>query len=302
MNEYREHLVSVIMPSYNTGRFISESIESVIGQTYRNWELIIVDDCSTDETREVVEKYISDKRIIFVENLVNSGAAVSRNRALKMARGRYIAFLDSDDIWLPDKLARQVRFMAANDYCFSYTCYEEIDENDKRLGRVVSGPVRISRRKMYQYCWPGCLTVMFDRSGIGPEEAVIKDIRKNNDYAMWLRISRKADCYLLDDVLAGYRKRKGSISNHGYLELVKWHYKMFCNAEGMNVPLSVYHTVQNVVFGIYKKLFYIRQVEGNHTGVKRWISESKICVSKFWRWCRLVKTFIMRFKEILLGS
>ena len=266
MNEYREYLVSIIMPSYNTGKFISKSIESVIKQTYRNWELIIVDDGSSDGTREIVQKYISDKRIIFIENPVNFGAAVSRNRALGMAKGRYVAFLDSDDIWMPDKLARQVRFMAANEYRFSYTCYEEIDENDRRLGRIISGPVRISRRKMYQYCWPGCLTVMIDRRGIKTEEAVIKDIRKNNDYAMWLKISRKADCYLLNDILAGYRKRNGSISNHGYLELIKWHYRMFRNAEGMNAPLSVYYTAQNMVFGIYKKLFYIRRVKDNYRG------------------------------------
>lgn len=134
-------LVSIITPSYNTGRFIAETIESALAQTYGNWEMIIVDDCSTDDTDEVVAGYVKqDSRIRYIRNERNSGAALSRNRALREARGRWIAFLDSDDLWMPEKLERQIQFMEKNGYAFSYTKYEEISEDSEPLGIEVSGP------------------------------------------------------------------------------------------------------------------------------------------------------------------
>ena len=116
-------MVSIIMPSYNTAKYISESIKSVQAQTHTNWELIIVDDCSTDNTDEIISEFLSDSRIRYIKNEQNSGAAVSRNRALREAKGKWIAFLDSDDLWLPDKLEKQIRFMQENGYKFTYTDY-----------------------------------------------------------------------------------------------------------------------------------------------------------------------------------
>ena len=162
MNE----LVSVIMPSYNTAEYIKQSIQSVIDQTYTNWELIIVDDCSTDNTDEMV-KSIDEVRIIYLKNEKNSGAAVSRNRALKEAKGKWIAFLDSDDLWLPEKLEKQLHFMKSNGYAFSYTNYYEIDQNGIENGISVTGPAKISKTGMFNYCWPGCLTVMYDAETVG---------------------------------------------------------------------------------------------------------------------------------------
>ena len=115
-------LVSIIMPSYNTGKFIKETINSVLNQTYNNWELIIVDDCSTDDTEKIVNT-IKDNRIKFLKNNTNSGAAISRNRAIKEAKGKWIAFLDSDDLWKKEKIEKQIRFMKENHYDFSYTNY-----------------------------------------------------------------------------------------------------------------------------------------------------------------------------------
>ena len=169
-------LVSIIMPSYNTAKFIEETIDSVLSQTYANWELIIVDDCSTDDTDAVVAKY-QDDRIRYLKNEKNSGAAVSRNRALREAKGRWIAFLDSDDLWTPDKLEKQIRFMEENGYSYSYTNYLEIDEDSKPLGARVTGPKRITKAGMYAYCWPGCLTVMYDAKVVGLVQ--IADIKKN---------------------------------------------------------------------------------------------------------------------------
>ena len=249
--------VSIIMPSYNTGRFIAETIESVLAQTYENWEIILVDDCSTDNTDDVVAPFLSDPRIKYIKNEKNSGAAVSRNRALREATGKWIAFLDSDDLWAPDKLEKQIAFMEENGYQFSYTNYREIDEDSKPLGRHVTGPKKISKTGMYNYCWPGCLTVMYDAEAVGLIQ--IADIKKNNDYAMWLKVCRRATCHLLDEELASYRKRAGSISNHSYKALIKWHYKLFREAEGMNPVASAFNTCRNLGFGLMKKVRYVKQ-------------------------------------------
>lgn len=248
-------LVSIIMPSYNTASFIKETIQSVLNQTYSKWELIIVDDCSTDNTDEVLE-YIKDSRIRYFKNDKNLGAAVSRNKALREARGQWIAYLDSDDLWMPEKLEKQIRFMESNGYAFSYTNYEEIDVDGNKTGVKVSGPKRITKTGMFNYCWPGCLTVMFDANKIGIVQ--IQDIKKNNDYAMWLKICKKANCYLLDDFLAQYRKgRTGSVSTHSIKTMIGWHYKLFHEAEGMGLIKSLFNTGRNLLFGFYKKKKYV---------------------------------------------
>lgn len=244
------------MPSYNTGRFIKETIESVLAQSYPTWELIIVDDCSTDNTDEVVSHYLTDERIHYIKNDTNSGAAVSRNRALREAKGRWIAFLDSDDLWEPDKLQKQISFMNDQGYHFSYTNYIEMDEGSKANGKSVTGPKCISKHGMYNYCWMGCLTVMYDARKVGLIQ--IADIKKNNDYAMWLKVCKKANCYLLDETLARYRKRSGSISNHRYIKLIKWHYKLYREAENKDTISSFVLTIRNLFFGVFKKIRYVK--------------------------------------------
>lgn len=254
MNE----LVSIIMPSYNTGAYIKETINSVVLQTYDNWELIIVDDCSTDNTDEVVQPFLNDQRIRYLKNERNSGAAISRNKALREARGKWIAFLDSDDLWMPDKLEKQIQFMDVGGYHFSYTNYTEIDSNSNLNGIRVTGPKRITKAGMYNYCWPGCLTVMYDAETIGLIQ--ISNIKKNNDYAMWLKVCKKANCYLLDEVLASYRRgRSGSISTHSYKALIVWHYKLFKEAEQKSSFVAVLYTIRNMFWGFYKKLIYIKK-------------------------------------------
>lgn len=248
-------LVSIIMPSYNTAKYIADSIESVINQTYTDWELIIVDDCSTDNTDDIVKQF-DDKRIIYLKNEKNSGAAVSRNRALKAAKGRWIAFLDSDDLWYPQKLEKQIGFMKENGYSFSYTNYIEIDEGSNPNGRCITGPKHISKFGMYNYCWPGCLTVMYDADTVGLVQ--IADIKKNNDYAMWLKVCRKTECHLLNQVLAEYRRgRTGSVSSHSVKTMIKWHYRLFREAEKQNVLSAAFNTARNMVFGFYKKKRYV---------------------------------------------
>lgn len=248
-------LVSIVMPSWNTADYIRESVNSVLAQTYANWELIIVDDASTDNTIDIL-KDIKDSRIRVFVNDSNVGAAISRNRALQEANGEWIAFLDSDDLWEKDKLEKQICFMIENGYSFSYTSYNEIDEKGASLGVRVTGPKKITKTGFYNYCWPGCLTVMYNREKIGLVQ--VENIKKNNDYAMWLKVCKKADCYLLDEDLALYRRgRTGSISSHGILKMIGWHYKLFRYTEGEGPVGAIFNTVRNMVFGFYKKKRYV---------------------------------------------
>lgn len=253
------NLVSVIMPSWNCGQFIADSISSVQAQTYPNWELIIVDDCSTDNTETVVKSF-NDPRIRYYKNNINSGAAVSRNLALREAKGRWIAFLDSDDLWKPEKLERQIIFMEENGYKFSYTYYTEIDAEGNDRDILLTGPNKITKAGMFAFCWPGCLTVMYDVNTVGLIQ--IHDIKKNNDYAIWLKVCQKADCYLLPEVLASYRRgRSGSVSSHGICTMIKWHYKLFRESENMGIISSLWHTGINLVCGYYKKRKYTKRYE-----------------------------------------
>lgn len=251
-----KELVSIIMPTYNCGRFIAESIKSVLAQTYTNWELLIVDDCSTDNTNKVVLAY-HDERIHYFCNEKNNGAAITRNRALQEAKGKYIAFLDSDDLWEPTKLEKQIKFMEENNYKFSYTRYAEMDSDGNDTGIVISGPAKVTKIGMLAFCWPGCLTVMYDIEAVGLIQ--IEDIMKNNDYAMWLKLCQKADCYLLPEVLAKYRcGRTGSVSTHSVSTMIKWHYKLWREAEKRNVLASLWYTGLNLICGMYKKIRYVK--------------------------------------------
>ena len=250
-------LVSIIMPTWGCAAYIAEAIESVQAQSYPHWELLIQDDCSTDNTIEVVRPYMEkDARIKYACNTQNSGAAITRNNALCRAQGRWIAFLDSDDLWLPNKLEHQLRFMTENGYAFSYTAYSEIKEDGTPNGVYVSGPAHITRFGMYSFCWPGCLTVMYDMRVVGLLQ--IADIRKNNDYAMWLKVIQKADCYFLSEPLARYRRgRAGSVSTHGHATMIKWHYRLWHEAMGQNALASTFWTGMNLICGVYKKLRYV---------------------------------------------
>ena len=251
-------LVSIITPTWNCAQFIGETIKSVQAQTYTNWEMIISDDCSTDNTKVVIDPFLQEDSLIkYICNDKNSGAAITRNNALKIARGRWIAFLDSDDLWKPGKLEKQLSFMHNHSLCFSYTNYIEIDENSKELGVKVTGPKKINCWGMYAYCWPGCLTVIYDASIIGLIQ--IEDIKKNNDYAMWLKVIRKArSCHLLNETLAFYRKRVGSISNHSYMSLIIWHYNLFREAEHRSVITSIFCVFVNLCAGVLKKLLFVK--------------------------------------------
>lgn len=251
-------LVSIVMPSWNTARFIGKSIESVLCQTYTNWELIIVDDCSSDNTDEIVAEY-TDGRIRYIKNETNSGAALTRNRAIREARGEWIAFLDSDDLWEPQKLEKQIEFMKQKGYVFSYHEYVKIDEDDAPLNIYVSGPEVVTRQGMYNYGYPGCLTFMYSARFFGRIQ--IKDIKKNNDYAMLLKLCKKADCYLLKENLAQYRIRKKSISHDKLRRKLKSHFDLFHKCDGRNAITALWYACWNMYYGVQKKRRYEKRTK-----------------------------------------
>ena len=248
-------LVSIIMPSWNTGKYIVESINCVIAQTYPNWELIIVDDCSTDNTDEIVASF-EDSRIKYFKNENNIGAALTRNRAMSEAKGEWIAFLDSDDLWMPEKLEKQLEFMNSHGYVFSYTEYEKIDEEGKAMNVYVTGPDSVNKRKMYHYDYIGQLTMMYSAKYFGLIQ--IKDIKKNNDYAIRLQLYKKPNtvCYLLKKDLALYRVRKKSISHDKLSKKLRSHYDLFHLCDEKPVPIAFWYACWNMWFGVLKKKNY----------------------------------------------
>lgn len=247
-------LVSIVMPSYNSEKFIRASIGSVLNQTYPYWELLIVDDCSTDKTVEIIKSF-KDDRIKLFQNKTNSGAAISRNWALREAKGKWIAFLDSDDEWLPTKLDTQINFMIVNSYSFSYTDYVRLtDEQDQK--RLITAPNKMTFRKIKKYCYVATLTVMYDLEKVGLIQ--IGDIKKNNDYAIWLRVLKKVDGYHLNQCLALYHRHKGSISSGGKLKLIKWHYYLFRKECQYSKIHSFFLTICNLWYGFWKQIIYSR--------------------------------------------
>ena len=245
-------LVSIIMPSYNTEEYISDSIQSVIDQTYRNWELIIVDDCSTDRTEEKILQF-RDERIKYFKNEKNSGAAISRNRALREAKGKWIAFLDSDDLWVPEKLEKQIRFMEEHQYHMSYTdyriCFNGVWENVKR-----TAPNKMTLKRLYNYCYFSTITVMYDREVVGLVQ--IADLKKNNDYAMWFQVLSKTHGYRFPECLSFYIKHSNSVSSGNKIKLIKYHYLLFRKGLGKSKWNSSVLTFNNLMHGVIKKFKY----------------------------------------------
>ena len=246
-------LVSIIMPTYNCGRFITETIESIQAQTYENWEIEIVDDCSKDDTKEIVAALMEkDPRIHYYCLPTNSGAAVARTESMKRARGEYMAFCDSDDLWMPDKLERQLAFMNENGYAFSCTAYEQIDEESKSLDRVIKTVKKTDYNRLLLDCPVGNSSVMYNVGMMGKFE--VPNIRKRNDDALWLTMLKK-EKYIwgMPDVLMRYRIRKNSISSNK-LSVIKYHWILYREIEHLSVLRSVFH----IGFWCFLKVFKIK--------------------------------------------
>ena len=252
-----EDLVSIVMPAFNNEQYVQAAIQSVLAQTHRNWELLFIDDCSTDRTFSIVSG-IQDSRIRILRNGKNSGAALSRNWGLREARGKWIAFLDADDWWHPEKLERQLAFMKERGLAFTYTDYRR--KTTSWDNYVITGPAVLGKWGMYCYCFVYTGSVIYNRGKIGLVQ--IADLEKNNDYAMWLKIIEKADCIRLPECLSFYIKHEGSISSGRKFKLIRWHYALFRQGQGFGPVVSALLTLNNLFFGVLKKTFCIRKVTG----------------------------------------
>ena len=251
-------LVSIIMLSQDSGRYVQESVRSVIAQTYQNWELIFMDDNSGDDTIDQMMELMVDKRIHVSKNVESRGTAASMNSALRDARGRWIAFLNVGDLWEPTKLERQVAFMEQNGYAFTYTKYKYIDMESKDRGDMMGGLKVVTHKDLTKCCWMGYLTVMYDAERLGRFQ--VRNIEKHNDYALWMDVSEKADCYLLEECLASLRVSHRLFSPLPMFDKVRWRYEVFHAVEDLNPVLSVWFTVRNMIGGFVKKIKYVEKI------------------------------------------
>lgn len=235
-----DDLISIITPTYNCGRFIGETIESVLQQSYKNWEMIIVDDCSKDNTEDIVKIYAdNDKRIRYFKLENNSGAAIARTRAMNLAKGIYMAFLDSDDLWNPDKLEKQLGYMKKNGYAFTCTSYLQIDEDGKSLNKVIKSIPKTDYNRLLLDCPVGNSTVMYDINKLGKFK--VPNIRKRNDDALWLQILKKEKyIYGIDEILMKYRVRQNSISSNK-IQLIRYHWELYREIEHIGMLRSIFH-------------------------------------------------------------
>lgn len=245
--------MSVIMPSYNAARFISASIDSVMAQTWTDWELLIVDDASKDDSGSVIRSYAErDVRIrpFFLQE--NCGAAAARNVALEHARGRFVAFLDSDDLWVPDKLARQVSFMQQNGHAFTVTAYDTIDERGSSVNRRIAAPSHLNYREYLRNTIIGCLTVMIDREQTG--DFRMPAIKSSHDMALWLEIMRRGfDVYGLNEVLAHYRLVATSNTARKW-KAAKDVWRVYREWEKLSVPYAVFNFCGYALHAVLKRL------------------------------------------------
>lgn len=246
-----EDLISIITPTYNCGKFIEETIQSVLSQTYSNWEMIIVDDCSTDDTEKIVSKYsLKDCRFKYYCLEVNSGAAVARTVAMSLANGTFIAFLDSDDLWTPNKLKKQIHFMKKEDINFSCTSYEQISENGCLLEKKIKCVSKANYNRLLLDCPVGNSTVIYNVQKMGKFE--VPNIRKRNDDALWLKMLKKEKfIYGIDEVMMQYRVRNNSISANK-LDLVKYHWFLYRKIEHLSVVRSFFHVLFWIAIKILK--------------------------------------------------
>jgi glycosyltransferase involved in cell wall biosynthesis len=229
-------LVSIITPSYNCAPYIAETIRSVQAQTYPHWEMIIVDDCSTDSSREVIQSYADgDARIKLIKLDKNSGAGVARNTAIAAAQGSFIAFCDSDDRWTPNKLERQLAFMVKNGYGLTYTSYVTTDEHGTQVG-YVECLKQLNYSKIIRDNGIGCLTAIYDAEKIG--KFYMPTIRKRQDWCLWIKIIKSIGAaYGIQEPLAIYRLRSGSISSNK-VAMIKYNYAVYRDVLNFSAPIA----------------------------------------------------------------
>ncbi|MET3926350.1 glycosyltransferase [Devosia sp. 2618] len=251
--------VSIVMPAYNSQAYISSAISSIQAQTFPDWEIMISDDGSIDGTIDIVRKLqAGDPRIRLLMSAKNGGAAKARNAAIEAAAGRYIAFLDSDDLWKPKKLERQIAFMQEKDVAFSFSSYDRVDEAGSLVSiHRVESPV--TYRNLLKSCVIGCLTAVYDTHKLG--KIYMPDIRKRQDFALWLRILKEVDAaYPLTESLAQYRVRSGSISSNK-LKAAQYTWSVYRDVEKLDLARSTYYFAHYAAAGVLNT--YVKPLLGS---------------------------------------
>lgn len=252
-------LVSVITPSYNSEKFIAQTIKSVQNQSYTNWEMLIVDDCSSDNTVSVVQELANrDPRIKLFQLEHNSGAGIARDTALAQAKGRYIAFLDADDLWKPEKLKKQVDFLIKYDSPFTFSFYDCIDEEGNPLNKIVEAPKMLSYRQLFFCNYVGNLTGIYDADYFG--KIAISAIRKRQDWMLWLTILKKIKtAQPVPEILASYRIRKDSISASKF-NLIQHNFAVYRKFHGYNFIASLFCMAGFLFTQLLIKPHYIKKI------------------------------------------
>lgn len=249
--------VSVITPSYNSAKYISKTIDSVQAQTYTSWEMIIVDDCSTDNTCAIVEEYIKrDHRIRLIRQKENMGAAKARTRAMWEAKGRYIAYLDADDIWLPEKLKTQISFMQKRKCGFSCVSYEVINNAGESLKKDIHMLPEVDYIGFLTNNLLQTVGIMVDTSIVDRKYLVMPNIRRRQDAATWLQILKAGyKCYGIDKVLAQYRRTDNSLSSNKF-KAVKGMWTLYRDIEHLSFLFSCYCFVRYAFLAVWKRFYF----------------------------------------------
>ena len=249
-------LISIIVPVYNVEKFIRETMDSVLAQTYPHWELLLVEDGSSDASASVIEGYMEEKRerrIRLIRQPFNQGAARARNRGVKEAFGRYIAYLDADDLWMPEKLERELSFMKEKDAAFAFTGYEFADENGVGTGKIVRVPETLCFKQALSNTTIFTTTVMFDTEKIPKELLEMPEI-KSEDTALWWKVLRQGyTAYGLDENLVKYRRAGRSLSSNK-VEAIRRIWNLYRNVAGLSVAESVWHFCFWAVRAVWRRL------------------------------------------------
>lgn len=237
-----EYLVSIIVPVYNSEKFIKDTIKTVKQQTYQNWELILVNDCSTDNSESIINKQIEeDNRIKLISLKKNSGAAIARNTGIEKARGKYIAFLDADDLWKSNKLKSQIKFMNENKYEFTFTGYEFADENGNETGKTVQVPQKLTYKQALKNTTIFTSTVIFDSEVLGKEIIHMPDVRRGQDTATWWKVLKTGiSAYGMKESLSLYRRSNNTLSSNK-IKALKRTWNLYRNVEKLSLCISLYN-------------------------------------------------------------
>lgn len=236
-----EALVSIITATYNSEEFIEDTVQSVLNQTYTNWELIIIDDASRDNTFSIISEYAPmHSNIKIFQNGNNQGAAITRNRGIKEAKGDFIAFLDGDDLWKPQKLEKQLKFMLDNNADVSFSSYDLMDESGNFLCKTVKALPKLEYKKFLKCNYIGNLTGIYNTKALGKIYA--PDLRKRQDWLLWLKAVKASNkpAFGMEESLALYRVRKNSISSNKF-DLLKYNYLVYRVGLAYSILKSLYY-------------------------------------------------------------